>query len=49
MAIAQARPEDRSYILEHGGESIRYLSENSILFNVQGPARDLLALLGSPA
>jgi len=46
LAIAQARPDDRGYILEHGGESIRYLSENSILFNVQGPAHDLLALLG---
>jgi hypothetical protein len=48
MAIAQARPDDRGYILDHAGDSLRYLSENSILFNVQGPAHDLLALLDSP-
>ncbi len=48
LAIAQAQPDERGYILEHGGDSIRYLGENSILFNVRDPARDLLALLGSP-
>lgn len=45
LAIAQARPDDHAYILDRGGDALRYLGENSILFNVQGPARDLLELL----
>ena len=45
LSIAQARPDDRAYILERAADSLRYLSGNSILFNVQGPARELLALL----
>ena len=47
--IARTVPDDRDYIGSRGSESIRYLAENSVLFNVQGPAKDLLALLDPTA
>jgi hypothetical protein len=49
LEIAKARPDDRGYIRSHGTESIRYLAENSIIFNVKGPAEELLALLDPTA
>lgn len=49
LFIAQAWPADRGFIRSRGGTSIRYLAENSIVFNVQGPARELLALVDPPA
>jgi len=48
LGIANAWPSDRGYIRAHGGESIRYLAENSILFNVKPPAQELLALVDQP-
>jgi hypothetical protein len=45
LEIAKASPADRSYMRRHGGEPIRYLAENSVIFNVQGPAQELLALI----
>ena len=45
LGIANAWPSDRGNIRAHGGESIRYLAENSILFNVKPPAQELLALV----
>jgi hypothetical protein len=48
LEIAKAWPADRGYIRTHGGQSIRYLAENSIIFNVQPPAQELLALVGQP-
>jgi len=49
LGIAKAWPDDRGYIRSHGGEPIRYLTENSVIFNVQGPARELLALIDPTA
>jgi hypothetical protein len=49
LEIAHARPDDRGYIRSRGTESIRYLAENSIVFNVKGPAEELLALLDPTA
>lgn len=45
LEIANARPDDREFIRSRGAESIRYLAENSIVFNVQGPARELIGLI----
>jgi hypothetical protein len=45
LAIAKASPADRGYMRRHAGEPIRYLAQNSVVFNVQGPARELLALI----
>jgi hypothetical protein len=52
LDIAKSQPDDRGYIRSHGERSIQYLAENSILFNVQGPAQELLELVdpkGHPA
>ena len=48
LGIAQARPENRAYIREAGGDALRYLADNSIVFNVRDPARELLALVETP-
>lgn len=50
LEIANARPDDREFIRSRGAESIRYLAENSIVFNVQGPAQELIGLIqpGAP-
>ena len=48
LVIAQAWPEDRAHIREAGGETLRYLADNSIVFNVRDPARELLALVETP-
>lgn len=45
LGIAKARPTDRGFLWKHGERPIRYLADNSIVFNVQGPARELIALL----
>ncbi len=45
LAMAKASPDDRAWIRRHGIEEIRYLAENSIIFNVKGPAEELLALV----
>jgi hypothetical protein len=45
LFIAKAWPVERVQMRRRGGEAIRYLAENSILFNVQGPAQELLALI----
>lgn len=44
LEIAKAMPEGLAY-LRRGREPIRYLAENSIIFNVQGPAQELLDLI----
>ena len=49
LGIANAWPDDRAFILSHGGGPIRYIADNSIIFNVQGPARDLMALIETAA
>ncbi len=46
LAIAKAWPADKAYIKRRGGAAIKYLEDNSILFNVQGAADELLELLG---
>ena len=48
LEIAKAMPQGPTY-LWRGREPIRYLAENSILFNVQGPARELLDLVDKAA
>ena len=45
LAMAKESPEDRWWIRRHGIEPIRYLARNSIVFNVKGPAEELLALV----
>lgn len=45
LMMAKASPDDRTYIRRHGIESIRYLAQNSILFNVKGPAEELSAIV----
>ena len=45
LAIAKASPADRDYIRRHAGEPVRYLAQNSVVFNVRGPARELVALV----
>ncbi|MGH9870013.1 MAG: HEAT repeat domain-containing protein [Candidatus Polarisedimenticolia bacterium] len=45
LTLASAFPADRDHLRGSGLASIRYLAENSIVFNVQGPARELLALI----
>jgi hypothetical protein len=49
LEIAKTRPDDRGYIRSCGTGTIRYLAENSIIFNVKGPAEELLALLDPAA
>jgi len=45
LAMANASQDDRAYIRRRGVEPIRYLAENSIVFNVKGPAEELSALV----
>ena len=48
LEIAQKWPEDRAHIRNSGGATLRYLADNSIVFNVRDPARELLALVETP-
>ena len=41
--ISKDDRETREYILENARNQIQYIAENSILFNVRDPARELLA------
>jgi len=48
LFMAQASPADCEYIRRRGTEPIRYLADNSIVFNVRDPAKELLALVEPP-